>query len=88
MFQDKKHLKLSYFISDDDKINTAAIKKALTAEVMLFIAEKLFVNNIWKFPSAWRELISQEGRERADLFDRVELSLRPDLSKERKPVRR
>ena len=35
------HLKFNYFISEDDKMNTAAIKKALTAEVMLFVAEKL-----------------------------------------------
>ena len=41
MFQDRIHLKFSCFISEDDKINTSAIKKALTAEVMLFFAEKL-----------------------------------------------
>ena len=41
VFQDRMHLKFSNFISEDDKINTTAIKKALTAEVMLFFAEKL-----------------------------------------------
>ena len=41
VFQDRMHLKFSNFISEDDKINTTAIKKALTAQVMLFFAEKL-----------------------------------------------
>ena len=41
MFQDRIHLKFSYITSEDDKINTTAIKKALTAQVTLFFAEKL-----------------------------------------------
>ena len=41
MIENRIHLKFSYLISEDDKINTSAIKKALTAEVMLFVAEKL-----------------------------------------------
>ena len=41
IFQDRIHLKFSYFTSEGDTINTIAIKKALTTEVMLLVAEKL-----------------------------------------------
>ena len=41
MFQDRIHLKFNYITSEENKINTAAIKNALTAEVMLFVGEKL-----------------------------------------------
>ena len=41
MIENRIHLKFTYCSSEDDKINTTAIKKALTAEVMLLVAEKL-----------------------------------------------
>ena len=41
VIENRIHLKFSYLISEYNKINTTAIKKALTAEVMLLVAEKL-----------------------------------------------